>query len=375
MCIAIGQDRGARTLTPDELRKCWKANPDGGGFAYINDSGTIVIKRSMDMEKWAWEYAKAHKRYGKDSPFLLHARIATHGSICIANTHPFRVSVAKGEQVFAHNGILPVQTNSDDDMSDTRVFGDLYLNVLPDTWYDNPAIVDLVEDYTQGSKLVVLTTHPNAKHNLYIMNEEDGNYSEDGKTWFSNYSWKYTSGGMGWDNWDEWATDDFDYTKYIGIQEKPRGSSGEVYDSFFPGQSLHVALDVDDYTFTQFTDAATHSGFCPACFMRPCQCHWMCYTCMRHFDECKCSMEKQEVPHLTRQKELEQTFVPSGMPKRKKGKVINGNFGKDCDGSYNCGHADKTACVCFEINLQDGTIAQDNVRSIHDVPLSEDVGI
>ena len=346
MCIAVAQEVGAKTLTHEELKNCWDSNPDGGGFAYIDDAGDIVVKRTMRFKEWEWEYTKAHKRYGKVSPFILHARIATHGSICMANTHPFHVETDVGEQVFAHNGILPVQTSKEDDLSDTRVFGDLYLNVLPDLWFDNPAIVDLVEDFTQGSKMVVLTTHPDAEASLYIINEADGNYSDDQLTWYSNYSWQKGWSYMGGATWlddDEWG--DWDYT--AGTREKsvrpdaiaPKGGSGELYDDFFPNQSLHATLNVDDDTYNQFLRAASDSGYCPACFKRPCQCHWMCYNCMRHFDGCGCGPEFQEVPHL-------KAAAEAGL-----GRVINGNFGdSECDGSYSCS-VPKSKCVCFEINL------------------------
>ena len=60
---------------------------------------------------------------------LVHMRIATHGSVCLENNHPFHIDT---QTVFAHNGIMPHEFHppAKSDLSDTRYFNKVFLQSL-----------------------------------------------------------------------------------------------------------------------------------------------------------------------------------------------------------------------------------------------------
>ena len=179
MCVAIYCD-AKHTLTEEELRRGWKANPDGGGFAYIATDGSLSIFRSMELANFLRAYDEASDR-NPSSPFAVHMRIATSGTIAKRNCHPFRQDRATA---WIHNGILP--TKPIGKRSDTAVFVEDYLPQLGSVWMDNPYLTSIVEEYCVGSKLVGLTTNPKAEERAYIINESDGYWS--GSAWYSNRS-------------------------------------------------------------------------------------------------------------------------------------------------------------------------------------------
>jgi predicted glutamine amidotransferase len=185
MCIAIYHDQSC-PLSPEEFNTSWSNNPDGGGFAYFDEANEIAIKKSMDKGEMYDMYYKAIEEYGQTSPFLVHFRIATHGSVNLSNAHPFRVNA---NTVMIHNGMIPVIMDKKQKRSDTRVFVEEYLPRLPKNWYDDEYLVDMVQEYIGNSKLVFMTNDPKLDSYLYIMNEKMGHWSEDGKTWYSNKSY------------------------------------------------------------------------------------------------------------------------------------------------------------------------------------------
>lgn len=179
MCVAIYCEE-RHVLTEAELRTGWDSNPDGGGFAYISRSGALSVFRTMDLGNFLRAYDEASDR-NPQSPFAVHMRIATSGSIAKRNCHPFRQD---GGTAWIHNGILP--TKPIGKRSDTAVFVEDYLPQLGSLWMDNPYLVSIVEEYCSGSKLVGLTTNPKAQERAYIINEADGFWN--GTAWYSNRS-------------------------------------------------------------------------------------------------------------------------------------------------------------------------------------------
>lgn len=185
MCIAIYQSTGYR-LPKEQMVQSWKNNPDGGGFAYFDGNGEIVIEKDMELDGMMYKYERAVDRYASTSPFAVHFRIATHGAVNLENCHPFMVSE---DTVIIHNGIIPVLFESKEDpRSDTRVFAEDYLTKMKDDWMDDENMMDLVETFIGGSKLVILSRA--GKKDAYIANERTGNWSDDEKIWYSNASYK-----------------------------------------------------------------------------------------------------------------------------------------------------------------------------------------
>lgn len=184
MCLAILTQPGAE-LDMDAIKRAWKANPDGGGFAFTADGEHITIRKFLRLKDMREGLLKAHRRFGKVSPFIIHFRLATHGSTTLANVHPFKV---RDDLVMVHNGIINVKCF--DDRSDSKVFAEDWLTDLPADWLDNHVLTMLVEDFIGWSKLVFLSTDPGLDHDWYILNEHDGHWNDERTIWYSNDSYK-----------------------------------------------------------------------------------------------------------------------------------------------------------------------------------------
>jgi hypothetical protein len=166
------------------MERLWTRNSDGGGFAFINDNKEIEVVKSMRLEHFWKQYKEARREY-KEADFLLHMRIATHGSVCLDNTHPFAVDE---QTVMAHNGIIydvnKFAKGKKDDRSDTRLFVDEILPSLPKNWLDDKALKHMVETYIGQSKLMFLSVNPELKESVYILNKWKGDHADG--MWFSN---------------------------------------------------------------------------------------------------------------------------------------------------------------------------------------------
>lgn len=186
MCIAIYKPAD-QVIDHDTLRRSYEANPDGCGMAYLTDDG-IEIETTMDFDVFYEGYEQALREY-PDSPFLIHFRIATHGSVNEDNCHPFFIESHEEEmlRVFMHNGtIAPLadKCSKTSGASDTVVFGLEILEHLPMGWDDNPAIKKLIEHYIGWSKIVVMDEFGA----VTIFNEHKGVW--DGGIWYSNTTYK-----------------------------------------------------------------------------------------------------------------------------------------------------------------------------------------
>ncbi len=285
MCVAILQVKGAVTLTTEQIKRGWHANPDGGGYAFIHpQTEKIVVRKSLSRLEFVKAYMADHERYGALSPFIVHLRFATHGDPHSNTTHPFSVDTSDGQTVFAHNGIVsPTLTATTATRSDTMVFRDFILNDLPDGWLDNLAIKDLVQEYIGWSRLVFLTTSKSAKHEWYIIGEDTGEWDEQGN-WFSNTScepaktYGKTTYGYGVDTFDTWVYDN----------EK---------EKYFK-QSKKLATRTPWKTTAQSAVAAEararnagseeDNEFCNDCQAAPCTCAVICYVCDLYKAACDC---------------------------------------------------------------------------------------
>ncbi len=124
------------------------------------------------------QYRKDANRHASASPFLIHFRIASHGSICYENCHPFMMDDG-GAMI--HNGMLPF--SADRTKSDTKEFAENIVKVMGENWQDNEYAVGLVEEAIgKHNKIVMLWPD----YSYLILNEKSGFWRED--VWFSNYS-------------------------------------------------------------------------------------------------------------------------------------------------------------------------------------------
>lgn len=174
MCLAIAAS--VNTLIPSEhLRNGWLGNNDGAGISFISPSTNkvVVIKGLMDMQSLLDTYHANFEVAGKTSPFLVHLRTSTHGSVTAGNTHPFSGEYGS----FIHNGIF--DDIGDPNRSDTLVFSEL-IRELPEE-----VLPEFLEEFekldVQGwSRLAFLGN----SGKLYFMRESDGIW--DKGIWYSN---------------------------------------------------------------------------------------------------------------------------------------------------------------------------------------------
>lgn len=165
------------------LYRGWVSNPDGGGFAYVNEKGEVVIEKGF-MKYGAFQkaYEQAAEKYADNSPFLVHMRITTSGGTNPYNTHPFQV---KGGAMI-HNGVLFSPTGKlaegkgKNTKSDTHVLTTVLHNVL--TRDDVKAARDAIGDVIGYNKLAFLYDNKE----FVIVNEDFGSW--DKGIWYSNDS-------------------------------------------------------------------------------------------------------------------------------------------------------------------------------------------
>ena len=186
MCLLITQERGS-SIEESKLQNAYDNNNDGAGYCFVKN-GKIEIKKYRHFKKFFKAYEADVKLYGNDTSFIVHFRIGTHGlSEGTLNVHPFKVTTGL---VFAHNGMIS-KARKDKKYSDTQTFNQDVLQGLPDRFYENMAMQELIAEYIGASKLAFL----NDEGDITIINEHMGHW--DGGVWFSNDSYKDTYGNYG----------------------------------------------------------------------------------------------------------------------------------------------------------------------------------
>lgn len=176
MCVAIVKLPHA-ALSEDTLRQGWVRNPDGGGFAYVEEGEVKVVKGFGTFKEFYEAYKQAAEEH-KDSLFLVHFRIRSAGGKELDNTHPFTYE----HGAIIHNGTIDGTGAkwSAGEPSDTAIF------VKEMGKYLDPATVaekrEALSKALSYNKMAFLF-----KDNTYaLLNEQDGMWVDG--SWFSNGS-------------------------------------------------------------------------------------------------------------------------------------------------------------------------------------------
>ena len=231
-------------------------NPDGFGFAIvISKEKRILVEHTMDADESVNRFLDMRARYPDDYA-LWHARYATHGSTNVPNCHPFYV--VDEQTVLAHNGVLPIDIPAGDTRSDTRIFTeDILAKMGGVKALDNPHMYNMIEEYTSGSKLCVLTVDPLADYQMYLIHADKGQ-EDDSKVWWSNTS----------------CNADYGYTRFV---------SSNPYDSYYNtplDPSLAGTFQCVGCFGNIDEDRLEANGTCPFCLT----CQW----CDMMSDMCMC---------------------------------------------------------------------------------------
>lgn len=180
MCIIVTKERGAEPLPTEVFNNCWDHNPDGAGILYFDGQQSVLKKGLMKKADFMEAVKEVNK---KENSFIVHTRIATHGSVKPSNTHPF-ISETLG---FAHNGTMPVKPL--EDKTDSESFFLWTIAEKSFKWCQkNKFLLDLA---THGSRCVIFDMETGELLHLCENDwEEDKRYPG---AMFSNKTYSYPS--------------------------------------------------------------------------------------------------------------------------------------------------------------------------------------
>ena len=233
--------------------------PHGFGFAIVvPEEGRIICERTMNADESINRFLELRSKY-LSGYAMWHARWATSGTQTVDNCHPFAMPDDENPLTtyVGHNGILDVIEHKHELRSDTRIFVEDLLPAMGGvTCLDNEQVWNLLEDFTKGSKVCVLTVHPDAQYQMYLLHEADGKADESG-VWWSNNSCTLQP------SYSTWYSDD----GYAGGYD----SNYDMYECEGCGTSTHFDLVEDDT--------------CPVC--------QMCLMCTMWQDTCICYKPKR----------------------------------------------------------------------------------
>lgn len=259
LCVVPPHVMPSRTLLEDSALN----NPHGFGFAIVIPSEKrIHAERTMDADASINKFLEMRKRH-PEGYAMWHARFATHGSQTVDNCHPFRVGGDR-KTYLAHNGILPTIEDYTD-RSDTRIFAEDLIPAMGGVKaLDNPQVWNMLEDFTSGSKVCILTVDPEAQQQMYLLHENKGWYDKDG-VWWSNNSCYINYG----------------YPTYGNYKYKPLD-----YLDKDAGEWLECDVCENYIAKSDVKEFGLSEDFCEEC--------GSCYGCSAFVNDCLCSVPSKD---------------------------------------------------------------------------------
>lgn len=206
MCVIAFSPKGVDIPSVEQIKKMWKTNPDGAGYAFVGKNGEVFYRKGfMTLDELLKELDKPEKF--KNTNFAMHFRIGTSGENDAKTCHPFPVSTDFGElrktegksnSVLFHNGVIGQGGIADPLSSDTQ---DFVIAMAPMLQKFNRSKTrdKLIEEIVKGNRILVLY-----KNNAFKMY---GDWQKDGNIWVSNLNYTYTytyrdAYGYYWDDED-----------------------------------------------------------------------------------------------------------------------------------------------------------------------------
>lgn len=172
MCLIAYAPKGE--LIPREVLS-FAANQNGDGIGVMSSDG-IHKYLGKKMLKRARRYIEELSE--AKIPYAVHLRWATHGAICVDNTHPYKAP--EGNHWIMHNGIIHHTTaESSAKESDTAVYVRKFLYTMPD-FEDTKYYKTVGTHIGWGNKFIIMDRDAR----FQICNEEAGVWIEG--MWFSN---------------------------------------------------------------------------------------------------------------------------------------------------------------------------------------------
>lgn len=115
MCLIWKKPKEAK-LHKSWLKEVFTRNDDGWGICWVDEDKKVKVLRGLDYANFE-RIALALE----DKELLCHVRMATHGKVCKANVHPFKVHSSL-PIYFVHNGIVDHPYKLTNNESDTAQF-------------------------------------------------------------------------------------------------------------------------------------------------------------------------------------------------------------------------------------------------------------
>ena len=259
-------------FTDAELMDFIKSNQDGYGFMRPSTDGTKVVTYKQPSTKNFIKHFRAWQNTTRDAgqtEFAMHTRMRTHGGIDFHNAHPHMVT---DKLWLMHNGVLDIDTRSDQKNSDTihyieQVITPLLAHTKDSVWRE-PTLLELLGDSIGNSNKFVLCTPAG----FGTVNKAAGILFRG--SWFSNtYAWSlwqedcpkygrkyntytaYNSHNYG--NAGRYDMEGYDMSDY-GRDYEERGWQKQVSKVAFSG------IDDEIKNFMEEVDYAAKEHFTPA---------------------------------------------------------------------------------------------------------------
>lgn len=210
MCILIVKPAGVKVPSMKIFENCFWANKDGAGFAYSDGRKLTLSKGHMKFKDF--ENALHDSGDLTKYPAIFHFRIATHGTVKPANTHPFNVN---DRMVAGHNGILRITPKGDLTDSET-FFKYVCAPVLETCPLYSEEFSTMVSALIDSSKLAFLTDKGDIK--MF------GKFEEEDGVFYSNTSYLGYGAYRGYSaystkNYRHWDDDVYGYGSYPSRQK------------------------------------------------------------------------------------------------------------------------------------------------------------
>ena len=229
MCLAIYKPSKV-SADWDALEEGFRCNSHGAGFVTVHKGNLTISKGFFTFDEFRAAYLPYERRQA-----AIHFRLATHGQKNSANCHPFSVT---DEIAMIHNGVLPIDTSNEKDMSDTWHYVEYVLKPLADEsrdFYSHGSIKFLGEAAISGSKFVFLR----ADGDWDIWNQDEGHWAQD--IWYSNRSYQKSVGFASWPKRLELADD--------GPADEPDTDESRFYDYLtYEEQAIYEDMLREGYT-------------------------------------------------------------------------------------------------------------------------------
>ena len=189
MCIIIVKKLGVKFPPIENVKNACDNNPDGFAIAWATDK-VVRNYRTMNQKEFIKKCKEVFKNDYKTTSCVIHARIATHGSVGLKNTHCWiDESTALA---FAHNGILSLSNRGD--MTDSETFfRDIFLPIYKKYGWSQAELA--INACIGTSKFAFIAA--DGEIHAY------GNYNESKGVMYSNTSYlarTWVSGSSSWNS-------------------------------------------------------------------------------------------------------------------------------------------------------------------------------